>query len=513
MKSESRVHKSLINVKINVLFYIITLFFTFFSRRVFLSYLSADFVGLAGTFNNILSFLNLAEFGIGSSIAFFLYKPLQCKDREKISEIISILGYLYHIIGFVLLAGGITISLFFPLMFKDSSMGFGIIYFTFFSFLGSSLIGYFINFRQLLLTADQKMYIVSAYFQTANIFRSIVQIISAYYLKNLYIWVSIELIFSLLNCIVLNWRISKEYSWLDTHIKNGKRLLKQYPDILNKTKQVFIHRIKDFALYKSDEILVFAFVSLKMVAYYGNYMIIINKINLLINMISDGMAAGIGNLLAEGDKKNTIKVYWELNAIRMFLTSIIIFTFICFLDPFIALWVGPEYILNRGIVSLLLLNLFIYLARGTNEMYIHSFGLFGDTWAAWTELATNLLITFTCAPSFGLIGILLGKVISVFGIAILWKPYFLFKKGFNVPVSVYWKQMLKYYALTLLPISIFYIPVTRFVVPLIDNFFYLVLYGIPVITLYTLVCFAIFLIFTTGMKHFIKRIPFLDKML
>lgn len=35
-------------------------------------------------------------------------------------------------------------------------MSLGIVYFAYFSFLGSSAIGYFINYRQTLLDADQK---------------------------------------------------------------------------------------------------------------------------------------------------------------------------------------------------------------------------------------------------------------------------------------------------------------------------------------------------------------------
>jgi hypothetical protein len=37
------------------------------------------------------------------------------------------------------------------------------------------------------------------------------------------------------------------------------------------------------------------------VAFYGNYTIILNKIIYLVNILADGMSAGIGNLLAEGD--------------------------------------------------------------------------------------------------------------------------------------------------------------------------------------------------------------------
>lgn len=260
--ANSRLHKSLLNARVGLFFYFITLILSFFSRKIFLTCLGADFIGLTGTLLNILGILNLAELGIGTCISFFLFKPIQESNNDKIIEIMSIFGYLYRKIGIVIGIGGILLSLSFPFIFTNTVFNMGVIYFVFASYLGSSLIGYFINYRQILLSADQKNYVVSAYFQTSNIIKTVIQIFLAYTYRNLYVWVSIEFIFGIISCIILNWKINKEYPWLKTNIKNGKELIKKYPEILTNTKQVFIHQIKDFLLSKSDEIMIFAFVSL-----------------------------------------------------------------------------------------------------------------------------------------------------------------------------------------------------------------------------------------------------------
>ena len=121
--SESRVHKSLLNVKTNMLFFVLTLFISFFSRKIFLECLGDNFIGLTGTLGNILGLLNLAEFGIGTCISYFLFKPLQCKDQMAIREIISVFGYVYRMIGMGIGLIASVISLFFPLIFKDSPIG------------------------------------------------------------------------------------------------------------------------------------------------------------------------------------------------------------------------------------------------------------------------------------------------------------------------------------------------------------------------------------------------------
>lgn len=76
--------------------------------------LGADFVGLMGTLQNLLGFLNLAELGIGASIGFVLYKPLFNGDKDKIRDIISVLGYLYRNVGLIIFWGGLYWFAFFP---------------------------------------------------------------------------------------------------------------------------------------------------------------------------------------------------------------------------------------------------------------------------------------------------------------------------------------------------------------------------------------------------------------
>lgn len=508
-----RVHKSLLNVQIGLLFYALSLFLAFFSRKIFLNNLGADFIGLTGTLENILSLLNLAELGIGTCICFFLYKPIEEKNREQIQEILSAFGYMYRIIGLLILGAGIIVSLFFPLMFKHVTFGLGIIYFSFFSFLGSSLIGYFINYRQILLTADQKNYVVAAYFQTAGLVKTGLQIFLAYYYKNLYVWVAIEFLFGIISCIILNKRINKTYPWLKTNVKSGKSLIKKHPDILIKTKQIFVQKIKDFVLNKSDEILIFAFVSLKMVAYYGNYMIIINKLTYLINIMSDGMGAGVGNLVAENNSKNTMKVFWELTAIRFLIVGGVIFSLFFFMQPLINSWLGNQYLLSNTILYLLLINLFIMISRGVVEMYIHSFGLYADVWASWAEAITNIVITLIAATYLGIIGLLLGKILSVICIAFLWKPYYLFKNGIKQPFKKYWIGMAPYYIIFVI-FMIISIPIRYYIViPYVHNFSTLIacyaVIMIPMMIIYFLTLF----IATTGLKYFVARIPILSKIL
>lgn len=440
VQRESRVKKTLLNARVNLIFYFLTLCLSFFSRKIFLDCLGADFVGLTGTLQNLLGFLNLAELGIGTAIGYLLYKPLFDNNRGQINEIISVMGYLYRWIGFIILGAGIILSCFLPLIFPDSDTGFQLplIYFAYYAFLFSSLIGYFINYRQNLLGADQKNYVVTAYFQTATIIKTIIQMTLAYYTSSYYMWVIIELTFGIIYSFILNWKINQTYPWLRTEVALGKKLFKKYPEVIKYTKQLFVHKISGYAQFQISPILIYAFVSLSTVACYGNYTILFDKIHNLLNNIFGSASASVGNLIAEGNTTKIIDVFWELMASRFLIFGICIFGLYNFTNPFIILWLGEGYLLPETVLYLLLINFFLSLSRSTIDPFLFGSGMFYDTWAPISEAIIYIIAALIGGYKWGLPGVIFGNTLSLLIIIGIWKPTFLFIKNFRIPVIKYW---------------------------------------------------------------------------
>ncbi len=508
-----RTHRSIMNIKVGMVFYVLSLFLAFFSRKIFLDCLGAEFIGLTGMLMNIMSFLSVAELGIGTSIVYFLYKPLQEDNHEKINEVMSMLAFLYRCIGGIIGVAGLTVSLFFPWWFDSLTTGLPLVYFAFYSFLASSVAGYVFNYKQLLVSANQKQYLVSAYFQTISIVQSLTQILLAYYYRNLWLWVFVGLVFTIIGIIVFNYRIQQLYPWLNVDLRKGRKNLKNYPEVLKKTRQIFVQKIKDFILYKSDEIMVGMFVSVVDVAFYGNYTMIINKLNFLVNILSEGLSAGVGNLLAEGNKRNIMKVYWELTATRFLLLGMVIFSLLLFFQPFIACWLGKQYLLSNIIVYLLVFNLFIRYQTAAVYIFIGSAGMFSDVWAAWTELIVNIAVTLLLAPTYGIVGILLGKIISFGFISSFWKPYYLFSQTFHKSVWEYWRGMAPYYIIFIFCALLTVWLKQTLIDPHSDSFFSLVVYGFAVSIPLFAAFFILLFIFTPGMKYFVARKPIIYNIL
>ena len=506
MAQESRVKKSLLNARVNLAFYFLTLALSFFSRKIFLDTLGADFIGLTGTLYDLLGFLNLAELGIGSAIGYVLYKPLFDHDQSRINEIISVMGYLYRWIGLIILGAGCVLACFLPLIFPNTGFDLSLIYFAYFAFLTSSLIGYFINYRQNLLGADQRNYVVTAYFQTANIIKLLIQMASAYYTGNYYLWVAIELAFGIIYSFILNWKINQTYPWLKSEVRQGRQLFIKYPEVMKYTKQLFIQKMSYFVQYQTVPFLIYAFVSLKIVAFYGNYTIITDKISQMVNTFMEGSGASVGNLIAEGNMEKTISVFWELLSARYLIGGIVSFSVYTLIEPFISLWLGSEYLLPRLVLILITVNIFISYTRGGVMQFLFGFGLFYDVWAPVAEIIINLSVATICGALWGLPGVLLGGLTSQLLIVCIWKPYFLYSKGFKQSVWRYWKSIAVYFGSILLAWAI----MEKCIMPLIAiqpslSFVQWTEYAILIVASFSVICLANLLITTTGMRRFTLR--------
>lgn len=501
----SRVINTIKNIKVNILFYILMIFVTFVSRKIYIQYLGDELVGLNSLIINILGFFNLAELGVSSAVSYALYKPLREKDNNEVNRIISIFGYMYSKIGIIILVSALIFSIFLPFFFEKAKLDFGYIYSAFLIFLFSNILGYFINYKQLIFTADQKNYKITILQNGVILFKVIIQVLCLLYTSHgYYLWITWEAIFAIINSKLLMIKIKKDYPWLITKINKGKYLLKNYQWIIKKTKQIFSHTFGSFVLNQTDTILVFVVLNLNAVTAFTNYTMIMNKISGLITSLFSNSYATVGDLIVENERHKIIGVFWEWMSLRHLIAFVFSFTLFQMTTSFISIWLGDTYIIDNLILYILIINTFISIERTTIDTYISGYGLFSDVWAPWSEALINLITSFICAYYFGLKGIVFGTFISLLIIIICWKPYFLYKNGFKLPVSTYWKEKFK---IILSGSSAFFISyyISKLYTITPTNFIsWAILAFLNTVTI-TLFCIIFLYICTKGMRDLLKR--------
>lgn len=449
MAEVSRTARVIQNAKVALFFYCINLILQFFSRKIFLDYLGSELLGLNTTAQNLLQFLNLAESGIGAAVAFALYKPLSQKNRQEIIDIVSLQGWFYRWVGLFVIAGSIVLMAFFPWIFAKANIPLVYAYGTFIAFLVSALLGYFVNYKIIVLSADQKEYKITIRTQGIKILKICIQIFAVYKLTHGYLyWMLLEAVAAVLTSLCLNYCVKQEYPWLQPKIPKWTDLRSRYSFLLTKTKQLFFHKMGGFVLTQTTPLVIYGFTTLTMVAVYGNYMVIMTGCLALMDVFSRGFYAGVGNLVITGDHKLIKKIFWQIVTIRMFLAGMICLSIFLLSETFIRLWVGEDYIMAQLPMFLMVLIYFIQMSR-CSDIFLWAYGLFQDIWAPICECVLNLGLSILLGYFWGLAGIFLGVLVSQVVVVLCWKIYFLCEMGFRESVGPYVIKYLKKLALLL----------------------------------------------------------------
>ena len=375
MNANSRTAKSIKNSSVALVIFAVDLVLQFYSRKIFLDYLGTEVLGLNTTAMNLLQFLNLAELGIGTAVGFTLYKPFYDHDTQTISEVISLQGKLYRRIAYVVISASAVLMCFFPLIFAKMQLPLWYAYASFGVLLFSSLLSYFVNYKQILLSANQQEYKIQYSYKATLLLKVLAQIFALRYFDNAYVWwLVLEAAFATIASVALSLTVKRTYPFIKNTNLSFKELNAKYPTIQTKIKQVFVHKIAGFAMTQISPLIVYAFTSLTIVALYGNYMLIVFGLARLSIAIFNGIAAGVGNLVAEGKREKIISVFEEYFSVRFYMVAVMCFGMLMLAQPIVQLWIGKDYLLSPLSLYLITGVMFVYIFSGIVGTYLNAFG-------------------------------------------------------------------------------------------------------------------------------------------
>lgn len=446
MGAESRTSKSIKNARVALFYYFAQLVLGLFSRKAFFDHLGSEILGLNTTASNLLGFLSLAELGVSTSVSYFLYRPLYDGDRQKLIKLVSLQGWIYRRVAWAIIGCSVVLLFFFPRIFGKSPLPLVYAYATYGVLLFGALLGYFVNYKQIILFADQKGYKVQEYTQGLTILKTIIQILGITYTPWPFtFWLVAEALGAVAVAATISWVLRREYPWLKTRVGSGRAYLKEYPEVLKKTGQVFFHKIGTVVLGQSSPLVIYGFTSLTTVALYGNYIVIVSKVAALIGTVFTSTGAAIGNLVAGGDRDRIVRVFWELYDSRLCMATAALLCLFHLTNPFINVWLGAGYCLADPFLLLYIILTSISMTRSTVDSYLSAYGLFRDVWAPLAESVLNVGCSVALGFLWGLNGIIIGIIISQVCIIGLWKPFFLFRSGFGLPPSgFFFRSALRY---------------------------------------------------------------------
>lgn len=409
--ANSRTKNSVLNMATSVAIRVSTLILSFVSRTVFIYILGAEYLGLNGLFSNILSFLALSELGLGSAIAFLLYKPIADNDIERMKTVMYFYKKCYMVVGTVILLLGCCLMPFLKFLVNLDQPIPENLYLVFFLFVLQSAVSYFFAaYKQTFVNANQKTYVLTKIELAFTVVNCIVDIVLLFIFRSFIIYLIGKVIVAIAKNLVLSKKIDKLYPFLTEQVntyltKNEVR--KVFKDIYS----VSVFRLGSVLFNSVSNIVTSAIVGTIVVGYYSNYTMIVTQVEAVMMLAFNAVAGGIGNVVATESKDKQYEIYKKLDNITFIMYGFCTVMLFQLLNSFVNLWLGEHnhsYVLSQFVILLICANFYTNCSCQLLDRFRNASGYF----AIGRDLQViggicNIVLSVLLAYKWGFEGVLI----------------------------------------------------------------------------------------------------------
>ena len=432
---QSRVKKSAKNITIGFICVFLNAIFTFVTTSLFVKLLGEELNGVNRLFSNILQVLSLADLGFATAVAYSLYKPMKDDDRESVAALMNYFAKVYRIIAFVVLIVGLCCVPFLQYLInediEDLSFTITTLRSYFVLYLFNTVGSYLLAYKRTILTADQNNYVVSAVDNIGNVVFNAIQITLLAIFKNYYLYLAVMIIKTVANNVIITLIANKKYPYLKD-LKKVKITNEERRSLVKNVEAMFCHRVGSVAIYSTTTILISMLVSVVDAGKYGNYILVVNQVNVFINIIFSSLTSSIGNLCVSKDIDYQLSIF---KRILYFSNFIVIFVMTCFFglfNDFVNLWLGEQNVFPLYVTAILSMSGSAPYLRSPVNAFKEAKGLFKKDWfKPIVEGVLGVTLGVIFGNMYGISGIIVGYLLSSLLFAMPIEDLVLFKYGFN----------------------------------------------------------------------------------
>lgn len=446
MDAESRTKKTMLNTIAGFVTRIANLIARFMLQTVLIYVLGIQYVGVSGLFTSLLTILSLADLGIGSAIAYELYKPLAEKDKKKIATLMNFYKKAYRLVAIVVFVIGIVLIPFLDFFIKETPDLRENITLIYMMFIIKTVVSYLLVYKSTLLVANQQNYIVSKIQAIVTFLRTIIECIMLLLTKQYLIYLLIEIIANLGQNLWISFIADKNHPELNVYKKEK----------LNKNEQKKLFGdIKGLAMYKAsfalgsgvDNVIVSAFVGTTAVGLLSNYILIKNELIQFLKQFYNALVPSVGNLSVTESESKQHDVFSKLMFLNFWISCFCSVSYFVLVQPFVTLWLGKQYLLSLSISAVIAIDFYLACMLETVASFRTANGIFvKGQYRPLIMVIINIVLSIILGKQLGIIGVLLATVVSRL-ITQWYDPYLLYKIVFKCsPKRFYFR----YYAYMLL---------------------------------------------------------------
>lgn len=441
----ARTQNTFRNTLWGAIYRLIALIGPFVIKTIIIKKIGMEYSGLNTLFNSILTVLNLANLGFSSSLVYTMYDAVAKEDHKAICAMLNFFRKIYRLIGLVILGMGIVVMPFLPRLVGDECPPDANLYVMFGLYLSATVMDYLLfGYVNAIFSAYQredtrlKIMTVRYFVQYA------LQIVILSVFQNYYLYLITLPLMVIPNSLANYYAAKKQYPEIYCAGTPSDEIKK---NVYHRVKTLFGHKVGNTLMVNIDSILISAFLGLSVQSLYSNYYYILTAVNGVVEIITGGMLAGIGNKLITDPEEENHSLFLNLTYGWVALIGMCAACMLCLFQPFVGgIWIGAEGLLSEKFVVFMTLFFYTWMFRIMQLTYRDAAGLWTKDWLKpYVSMALKLMLSVALVQlTKDIIGVLIPTILIMIFVYFPWEAKVLYKYQFNRGWGVYLGKVVIY---------------------------------------------------------------------
>lgn len=433
------------NTMWGAIYRLVALLGPFIIKTIIIKEIGMAYSGLNTLFNSILTVLNLANLGFSSSLVYTMYDAVAREDNEAICAMINFFRKIYRLIGYVILGMGLVVMPFLPQLVGSECPPGANLYVMWGLYLSATVLDYTLyGYVNAIFSAYQREDTRLKIMVVRYAVQYTLEIILLVLFKNYYLYLLTLPLMVIPNSIA-NYRAAKKQYPQIRCVGTPSKELKQ--SVYHRVKTLFGHSVGNTLLVNVDSIIISSFLGLTIQSLYSNYFYILTAVNGLIEIITNGCRAGIGNKLIVESKEDNHKLFLGLSYGWVALVGFCSACMLCLFQPFVGgIWIGEEGLMSQTFVIFMALFFYAWMFRIMQLTFRDAAGLWTKDWLK-PYVSMTLKLTFSILLAYltkNIIGVLVPTILVLAFVYFPWEAKVLYKHLFQRSWVPYLKKMAFY---------------------------------------------------------------------
>lgn len=415
-RSNTRTSRFVQNTVFTAAYQLTAMLMGFVTPRLMMLFYGSQVNGLIVSATEFLTYFRLVEAGLAAAAVYSLYKPLSERDDAGVSAIVSAARQFYNVAGWMFV--GLTLLLafvypmFVPIETLNGDLMDSLSVFALICAMGvSGALEFFTLSRyRVLLTADQRTFMISLASMASLLLQTAVIVVLAYLKINIILVRFLASLTIAIRPLILRAYVRREYPQIDAYAKPNKAALSKRWDAM--------YQQFTTAFHQSAAVMLTTVITrdAAMISVYGTYHMVTIGLWGILKMSTTGIYSGFGDLIVREQKAKFQQAYSDFEYLYIAIATVLFSVAAILIVPFVVLYTDK---ITDANYSAPLIGVMVVLEAITDhskmpmDLMISASGKFRETRHHCTA---QMLTAVLAGLGFGLWGLQTSLTMAVVGI-------------------------------------------------------------------------------------------------